>query len=66
MLHPLMLDISQKFIKRLRKAIAPEKLRYFHVSERGEKGDRPHMHFAFFGKDLWSNPGALLIIVLSG
>lgn len=39
----------QLFFKRLRKATAPQKLRYFAVGEYGDKGQRPHYHVALFG-----------------
>lgn len=38
----------QKFMKRLRKCIEPYKIRYFLVSEYGEKYLRPHYHFILF------------------
>lgn len=41
----------QKFIKRLRKAIEPVKIRYFACGEYGSKGERPHYHLCIFG---WS------------
>ena len=37
------------FIKRVRKAIAPNKIRYFLVGEYGETTFRPHYHVLFFG-----------------
>ena len=45
------LDIShyQKFLKRLRRAITPRKVRYFFVGEYGEQTQRPHYHAALFG-----------------
>lgn len=46
----------QLFIKRLRKSIAPEKLRFFACGEYGSKGLRPHYHLILFGyvpKDLY-------------
>lgn len=45
----------QLFLKRLRKHIAPVKIRYFGCGEYGSKGLRPHYHFIIFGwkpKDL--------------
>jgi hypothetical protein len=39
----------QLFIKRLRKAIHPIKLRYFFVGEYGDNSSRPHYHAALFG-----------------
>ena len=41
----------QKFIKRLRKAIHPKKIRYFSCGEYGDKGLRPHYHIIIFGYD---------------
>lgn len=41
----------QLFFKRLRKRIAPEKLRYFACGEYGEKTGRPHYHAIIFGLD---------------
>lgn len=36
------------FLKRLRKAYAPDKFRYFAVGEYGDKTQRPHYHLAVF------------------
>jgi len=47
----LCLDDFQRFMKRLRKNVAPEKVRFFHCGEYGEKLKRPHYHVAFFGID---------------
>lgn len=41
----------QKFMKRLRKAIAPREVRYFHCGEYGERLSRPHYHACLFGYD---------------
>lgn len=41
----------QKFIKRLRKKIHPQKIRYFHCGEYGELEERPHHHACIFGYD---------------
>lgn len=38
-----------KFMKRLRKSIAPRKVRYYHAGEYGEANFRPHYHFLLFG-----------------
>ena len=38
-----------KWLKRLRKEIAPRKVRYFLVGEYGTKSSRPHYHCALFG-----------------
>jgi hypothetical protein len=40
---------TQRFIKRLRKALEPLKIRYFLVGEYGDKTQRPHYHAALFG-----------------
>ena len=39
----------QLFLKRLRKAVAPERVRYFFVGEYGDQTQRPHYHAALFG-----------------
>lgn len=39
----------QLFLKRLRSAIAPARVRYYLVGEYGEKTWRPHYHVALFG-----------------
>lgn len=39
----------QLFLKRFRKLISPEKIRYFLVSEYGPSTFRPHYHFLLFG-----------------
>lgn len=41
----------QKFLKRLRKYIAPVKVRYFAVGEYGDQTWRPHYHLILFGLD---------------
>ena len=41
----------QKFMKRLRKAISPRKVRFFHCGEYGAKFSRPHHHACLFGYD---------------
>jgi len=40
---------TQDWLKRLRKAIAPRKVRYFLVGEYGDETKRPHYHAALFG-----------------
>lgn len=45
----LVLDDVQKFMKRLRAAIAPVKVRFFLAGEYGEKLQRPHYHLILFG-----------------
>lgn len=51
--NPLILDKTdlQKFIKRLRKQIEPQKIRYFAAGEYGDKSLRPHFHVIIFGYD---------------
>lgn len=39
----------QKFLKKLRKAVSPLKIRHYYCGEYGEKFGRPHYHFAIFG-----------------
>lgn len=39
------------FIKRVRKARAGRKIRYFHCGEYGERRHRPHYHAILFGED---------------
>ncbi len=41
----------QKFMKRLRKRIAPARVRFFHCGEYGEELSRPHYHCLLFGYD---------------
>lgn len=42
----------QKFFKRVRKEIAPSKLKYFACGEYGEQFQRPHYHAIIFGLSL--------------
>lgn len=46
-------DDFQRFMKRLRKQIAPQKVRYFMCGEYGGKFGRPHFHAVLFG---WCPP----------
>lgn len=46
--HP---EVISKFIKRLRKAIYPKKIKFFGTGEYGEKGWKPHYHILIFGYD---------------
>ncbi len=39
----------QKFMKRLRKSISPQKVRYYHCGEYGENTERGHHHAILFG-----------------
>lgn len=40
------------FMKRLRKAIAPQQCRFYGVGEYGSKSSRPHLHYIVFGLPL--------------
>jgi len=44
-------DHFQRFLKRLRKSIAPQRIRFYMAGEYGTKRGRPHYHAAIFG---WS------------
>lgn len=41
----------QLFLKRLRKAVEPHKIRFFACGEYGDQLSRPHYHVLFFGYD---------------
>lgn len=41
----------QKFMKRLRQAVSPTKIRFFHCGEYGALFSRPHHHACIFGYD---------------
>lgn len=47
----LRVEDFQKFMKRLRKKIFPQKVRFFHCGEYGAKFQRPHHHACLFGYD---------------
>lgn len=51
--NPVLLDKTdiQKFIKRLREKIAPQKIKYFLVGEYGDRHWRPHYHAIILGYD---------------
>lgn len=40
---------ATKFIKRLRKQLEPDKIRYSYTGEYGTENERPHFHFLFYG-----------------
>ena len=44
----LNINHHQLFLKRLRKSIAPKKIRYFHCGEYGDELKRPHYHTLLF------------------
>lgn len=44
-------ETVQSFMKRLRKAISPVRVRFFAAGEYGEKRNRPHYHIILFGYD---------------
>lgn len=44
-------DHFQKFMKRYRKRIAPNKIKFYMCGEYGEEGGRPHYHAIIFGHD---------------
>nr|QJB21099.1 MAG: replication initiator protein [Microvirus sp.] len=44
-------ETCQLFLKRLRKAVAPLKIRFFNAGEYGTKLSRPHYHMLIFGYD---------------
>jgi len=41
----------QKFMKRYRKHVEPQKIRFFHCGEYGDETKRPHYHALIFGHD---------------
>lgn len=51
--NPTVLDKQemQRFLKRLRKKIAPKKIKYFSCGEYGDQKLRPHYHIIIFGYD---------------
>lgn len=58
-------DVSKSdcvdFMKRLRKRLQPKKIRFYLVSEYGDKTHRPHYHAIIFGHDFSTDEGAKLV-----
>jgi len=46
------------FLKRLRKALEPKRIRFYLVAEYGDKNQRPHYHAIIFGHDFRLDDGA--------
>lgn len=51
-------ETCQLFLKRLRKALQPKRIRYYLVSEYGERKSRPHYHGIIFGHDFSKDWGS--------
>lgn len=49
---------AQNFLKRLRYYLEPKKIRFYLVSEYGEKSGRAHYHAIIYGHDFSKDPGA--------
>lgn len=49
--NSLVVSDFQDFMKRLRKSIAPRRVRYYHCGEYGEETKRPHYHALLFNHD---------------
>lgn len=47
----LQLEDFQKFMKRLRRAVEPREIRFFHCGEYGDRFKRPHYHACIFNYD---------------
>lgn len=52
---------AQNFLKRLRYYLLSKKIRFYLVSEYGEKTARPHYHAIIFGHDFSRDPGSHLV-----
>jgi len=48
-------------MKRLRRRLEPARIRFYAVSEYGEKNNRPHYHAIIFGHDFSRDEGARLV-----
>lgn len=55
--HSLNLKNLQDFMKRLRKALEPDKIRFFACGEYGDERGRPHFHLILFNADLRGHGG---------
>lgn len=47
--------VLQLYLKRLRKRLAPRRIKYYGVGEYGEQYARPHYHLIVFGLGLWEH-----------
>lgn len=57
----------QRFMKRLRKALAPTRVRFFACGEYGDANQRPHYHIMIFGYDFpdkqpWRKTGSGFVV----
>lgn len=50
--HPLVKKDLQDFMKRLRRRVEPDRIRFFACGEYGDQNDRPHYHVVVFGLQL--------------